>query len=77
MKKPSKYIADNEVEMKIKEKLEHLDEGLIGRQILDEVKVGPVSCRLGDIFHKIKQRVKNLSGQSLPVPSEDEIRERR
>lgn len=32
---------------------------------------------MGDIFHKIKQRVKNLSGQPLVIPTDDEIRERR
>ena len=52
---PNKHDADE-----VDEKLDYYS---VGKDIMTNVSKGPRSCRMGDIYHKIKQEVDKISKQ--------------
>ena len=37
----------------------------LGQEIMRDVRTGPKSCRMGDIYHKIKQEVDRISKNEI------------
>jgi len=48
----------------------------IGKDIINNVSMGPRSCRMGDIYHKIKQTVDKLKKHKITPQRKNPLKAR-